>query len=57
MTRFAAIPSLVSDITWHELHLHCHMVNGGVVARCAHGAHTVRARFNVFGICTQLLPR
>ena len=30
---------------------------GGVVARCAHGACTVRARFNVFGMVAQLVPR
>ena len=30
---------------------------GGVVARCGYRARTVRARFNVFGLFTQLLPR
>ena len=28
-----------------------------VRARCAHGACTVRARFNVFGMVAQLVPR
>ena len=28
-----------------------------VLGELLHGARTVHARFNVFGICTQLLPR
>ena len=54
--------------TGAQAHEHTHMHPGimlsglrgrcrTVRARCAHGACTVRARFNVFGMVAQLVPR